>query len=249
MGPTKTDKKGQDRLFLKRACVGFENLFSRIPFSKRLAVIYSYGRFKAVFFSPLPPCFRLHILREKRIHMKKTVCVVCLIFLCLLPFPHGLEADVSDPPPAIVINGRAVASDVAPLLIDGRTLVPLRLISESFGMEVEWQADSGLIHLTCPSGDWLTFAIGSTEIRSSCGTGQMNIAPLICQGRAMVPLRVIGECFGLEVAWEPGPAGKAGHVILNGNTAAGRLHMPVHLGKSSQGNLLADDKLKHMGFS
>ena len=35
-------------------------------------------------------------------------------------------------------NGRELALDVPPKIIDGRTMVPLRFIGEALGAEVEW---------------------------------------------------------------------------------------------------------------
>lgn len=36
------------------------------------------------------------------------------------------------------LNGKLIALDVAPKIVSGRTLVPIRVISESFGYEVKW---------------------------------------------------------------------------------------------------------------
>ena len=38
----------------------------------------------------------------------------------------------------IFLDGREIRSDVAPVIIDGRTMVPIRAISEGLGMAVEW---------------------------------------------------------------------------------------------------------------
>jgi len=38
----------------------------------------------------------------------------------------------------LVIDGREIASDVPPIIMDGRTLVPIRVISESLGADVIW---------------------------------------------------------------------------------------------------------------
>jgi hypothetical protein len=40
------------------------------------------------------------------------------------------------------VNGSVRSSDVAPQLIDGRTMVPLRLISEAMGARIEWDPDT-----------------------------------------------------------------------------------------------------------
>ena len=39
------------------------------------------------------------------------------------------------------INGKNVAMDVPPTIVEGRTLVPVRLIAEAMGKNVEWNAE------------------------------------------------------------------------------------------------------------
>jgi len=42
--------------------------------------------------------------------------------------------------PRAAVNGRPVSLDVPPLIIGGRTLVPLRFVSQALGARVEWEA-------------------------------------------------------------------------------------------------------------
>ena len=51
---------------------------------------------------------------------------------------------------SIHIDGREVESDVAPQLVSGRTLVPLRAISENFGADVAWVQESMRVEITSP---------------------------------------------------------------------------------------------------
>lgn len=46
--------------------------------------------------------------------------------------------------PKMRINGRVKSIDVAAQIISGRTMVPLRVIAEAFGAEVDWEPKSGL---------------------------------------------------------------------------------------------------------
>jgi regulator of replication initiation timing len=50
----------------------------------------------------------------------------------------------------VMINGESVFLDVPPTIVEGRTLVPLRFISEAFGAEVEWDGVTRTITLTAP---------------------------------------------------------------------------------------------------
>ena len=48
------------------------------------------------------------------------------------------------------VNGRAIALDSPPCVIDDRTLVPVRAIAESFGINVEWDGATSSVYLTDP---------------------------------------------------------------------------------------------------
>jgi len=46
------------------------------------------------------------------------------------------------------VNGKAITLDVAPAITAGRTFVPLRVISETLGAAVEWNAAQRSIAIT-----------------------------------------------------------------------------------------------------
>ena len=47
-----------------------------------------------------------------------------------------------------VLNDTTETLDVAPAIIDGRTMLPLRFIAESFGYETEWDAETKSIYIS-----------------------------------------------------------------------------------------------------
>ncbi|MOA09563.1 hypothetical protein D3C78_1294030 [compost metagenome] len=38
-----------------------------------------------------------------------------------------------------LLNGKRQSAEVAPIILQGRTLVPLRLVSEQLGLTVKWE--------------------------------------------------------------------------------------------------------------
>ena len=46
------------------------------------------------------------------------------------------------------VNGKSVTLDVAPCIIDGRTLVPARAVSEAFNLKVDWDNDTRSVLIT-----------------------------------------------------------------------------------------------------
>jgi hypothetical protein len=77
----------------------------------------------------------------------------------------------SNQPVKIFVNGTQVYSDVAPFIVDGRVMVPLRFVSEALGCRVDWNGNTRSVHIAKnePPRDRLTAKIsaigGSDEFR------------------------------------------------------------------------------------
>ena len=50
------------------------------------------------------------------------------------------------------VNGEAKIMDVAPVIIDDRTLVPARFIAEAFGCDVQWDGSDRTVYISTGSG-------------------------------------------------------------------------------------------------
>ncbi|WP_085113690.1 copper amine oxidase N-terminal domain-containing protein [Thermoanaerobacterium sp. PSU-2] len=50
----------------------------------------------------------------------------------------------------LVINGQQVSTDVPPQIVNGTTLVPIRVISESLGAKVNWDGDTQTVTVDMP---------------------------------------------------------------------------------------------------
>jgi len=109
----------------------------------------------------------------------------------------------------VLISGKNRVCDPAPLIISGRTMVPMRFISEAFGMDVDWIADSKQVNVTWTEtvagqkfSHKLMMWIGKKTYNIDGRTDVMDVPPQIVQSRTMVPLRFIGEAFGAEFKWD-----------------------------------------------
>ena len=60
--------------------------------------------------------------------------------------------------PSIIINGSAKALDTAPCVIDGRTLVPVRAVSEAFNLNVDWDGATNTVIINSYSNNVSTYA-------------------------------------------------------------------------------------------
>ena len=89
--------------------------------------------------------------------------------------------------------GKAIASDAAPLIINNRTMVPIRIVTETLGGEAFWNEDTQTVALTI-DGKTITMQIGIV-------LEKYGVAPLIIDNRTYVPIRFVAEELGAAVDW------------------------------------------------
>ena len=99
-----------------------------------------------------------------------------------------------------IVNNQSVVLDAPPVIMNGRTMVPLRFIGEAFGAKVDWEASKKEINLLLDTIQ-LTLRIGQKTAYKNKQPLQLDAPPVIMNGRTMVPLRFIGEAFGAKVDW------------------------------------------------
>ena len=58
----------------------------------------------------------------------------CAVFMAGM----GTQKVIADQPIIIWLNGRQVVTDTAPIIVNDRTMVPIRAISESMNLQVDW---------------------------------------------------------------------------------------------------------------
>lgn len=64
-----------------------------------------------------------------------------------------------------LINGQPVALDVPARLIDGRTMVPLRFVSEAMDCKVNWDEDTETTTISSPAENYLTYENSTLNIK------------------------------------------------------------------------------------
>lgn len=86
--------------------------------------------------------------------------------------------------------------DVAAEVLNNRTFVPLRLVSELLGAEVEWQSPNVLLTYDETT---VKLTIGSKQVSKNQATVKLDAAPYVKEDRSMVPIRFIAESFNCQV--------------------------------------------------
>lgn len=99
-----------------------------------------------------------------------------------------------------LINGQK-ESAVKPIVKDGRTLVPLRLISEGFGAVVDFNTKSQSIRIQY-SNKTILMKIKNKNITKDGKTVAMDVPANIYNGSTYIPLRYIGEALNKKVVYQ-----------------------------------------------
>ena len=103
----------------------------------------------------------------------------------------------------IVINGQRIYPDSAPMIVNDRTMVPIRAVAEKMGFEVSWDAASYTASVKNPAdSSVVNYKIDSNiAIKSTGEQIAMDVAPFISSDRTYLPLRAVAESLGAKVEW------------------------------------------------
>lgn len=120
--------------------------------------------------------------------------------------PIAIEA----PPLQVELDGRVLALNPSPVILDGRTLVPLRGLFEAMDAEVQYDAPTRTI-TAVRGGQNLVLTLDRREALINGKTVQLDVPPQIINSRTFVPARLAAESFGASVRWD----GPANRVVIN----------------------------------
>ena len=145
--------------------------------------------------------------------MKKTISFLLVVIMCLslapimafakdVPAGKTPESQPNNPvygssvQVTILLNGKTVIFDQAPIIRNGRTLVPMRAVFEAMGAKVEWDVNTQTITATLTKAN----LAGGFSWQSKSFT--IDVAPQIVNNRTLVPLRAVAESFDAQVQWD-----------------------------------------------
>ena len=111
--------------------------------------------------------------------------------------------------PAMVVNGAKQPIDAQgtkPVIVEGRTLVPIRAVIEAFSGSVAWDATTRKVTVSLADNSldlWIGKSIASLNGSSvAIDSANPRVFPVIMGGRTMLPLRFVTESLGIDVQYE-----------------------------------------------
>lgn len=143
--------------------------------------------------------------------MKKIICALLLVCLCMTATVFAdtgmtdillASAPQGEIPIKIISDNKIVETDT--VVVNERTLIPLRALLESTGAEVGWDNPTQTASVT-RDGKTIYITIGSNIMKTPAGNVTLDVSPILHEGTTTyAPLRAIAEEFGIKVEWDNG---------------------------------------------
>ncbi|WP_238473349.1 stalk domain-containing protein [Desulforamulus profundi] len=98
----------------------------------------------------------------------------------------------------VYVDHQRLYLDVAPIIDQGRTLVPMRKIFERLGAEINW--DEATKTVTAVKGELkIELTVGKTTAVVNGKNIKLDVPAKVINGRTLVPMRFVGEALGAKV--------------------------------------------------
>ena len=131
------------------------------------------------------------------------ILTAALVFTLAASFLPAAQADEfrSSTNVKLVVNGTPVSSDVAPIIINERTMIPARAVFEQLGGTVSWNEASQQVTVQL-GGHTVVLTIQSLNATVDGVLKTMDAVPRLYQGRTLIPIRFVAEALGATVGWD-----------------------------------------------
>ncbi len=146
-------------------------------------------------------------------HKKKiAIGLVAISLLSLTPAKVNSNlayATTSDNKVRVLINGKSLGSENPAYIVNNRTMIPLRAVSEKFGVDVKWNEDNRTVDIYKGSktvrlyidNRLVYYSEDSILGNNSTRYDVSDVAPIIIDNYTYIPLRLLSNALGLEATW------------------------------------------------
>lgn len=125
--------------------------------------------------------------------MKKLITTVAAALMLTMPV-------MANDAVTVYSNGNKVAD--SGIIIEGRTMVPVRGVFEYMGYDVEWDGTTKTATLTNTKKETvITLTSGESTFTVNDKVIAPDVPQQIVDGRFMLPLRAVGEAVDAKVGW------------------------------------------------
>ncbi len=133
----------------------------------------------------------------------KRLMIAIVVMTMLVTVIGGVLLVSADADVSVTVDGNKVVFPDAKPFIDenGRTLIPVRFVTEDLGATVEWNAQDREVYIT-KDGVNIMIRIGQEIILVNGRTKTMDTKAIIKEDRTYVPIRYVAEELGATVGWD-----------------------------------------------
>lgn len=106
--------------------------------------------------------------------------------------------------PTANLNGFSVTLQSPPYIVSGRTMVPFRIMAESLGAKVGYDAAQRMVSFelgTTKINLWIGKNTASVTVGGATRSVKLDAVPVIKNNVTMVPFRFVAENLGAKVTW------------------------------------------------
>lgn len=102
----------------------------------------------------------------------------------------------------VMVNGEEVVfADTKPVIVNERTMIPIRAVAEKMGLKVGWEETTK----TAVISNWekdVRLGVDDTVMLDGDEEVTLDTPPMIIDGRTCLPVRAVAEAFGAGVDWD-----------------------------------------------
>ncbi|MHA6482611.1 copper amine oxidase N-terminal domain-containing protein [Paenibacillus sp. strain BS8-2] len=134
----------------------------------------------------------------------KIIKIVLLALVAASVFPQATSAAATQKPIHVYVQGLEVEFDQAPIISNGRVLVPFRQIAEEMEISVTWDQKSKRVTAQYKSAfkkKTVIIPVNGTTATVDNKSVKLDVPAKIVNGRIMVPLRFLTQSLGAQVDW------------------------------------------------
>ncbi len=142
--------------------------------------------------------------------MKKYLALILAVLMAatvVVPFTKTTAESVTTVKiyigkPVAYVNGVEKPLDQPPVIMNNRTMVPIRFVSEAMGANVQWDPKARTVTITLGK-NIAVLKIDSVKAQANGYDVYLDAAPTIIAktSRTVVPVRFVAETLGMEVTW------------------------------------------------
>lgn len=154
----------------------------------------------------------IHQIETKGSPVMKKLSIKTLFFTVILSTAIAITPQVADAaifsperdpmglPITVHIDGKYTPSDVQPIMQNDRVFLPMRAAAEAIGASVVWDNTTRCVTVQKDS-TIAYFFVGSATYYVNDVAKTSDAAPMIMNGRTLLPIRAFSEALGAKVDW------------------------------------------------